>query len=226
MEFFRILELFFPGDDGLRSKQILECGCGAGFLSVFLAKRGALVKAVDLSPRYVSIAKRLARENDVEGFIEVKEGMLENLAYPGESFDIIVGTRILHHVAIEPTAQDLFRVLKPGGVAFFWEPTYKVTFIRIMRKIYKALPCMPKRGTPHEHPLTRQEITTLQEAFEGHLRMHPAPFIFFLHLVGVLNLLKYNPVGEIANFVDFTLDSAFPFLRRWSYHQILVFTKQ
>jgi 2-polyprenyl-3-methyl-5-hydroxy-6-metoxy-1,4-benzoquinol methylase len=98
MEFFRILELFFPGDNGLQCKQILECGCGPGVLSVFLAKRGALIKAVDISPGFVRIAKRLARGNDVEGFIEVKEGILENLPYPDESFDIIVGTRILHHV--------------------------------------------------------------------------------------------------------------------------------
>ena len=225
-EYGRILESYFPGDDGIRCKQILDCGCGVGVISVLLAKRGAFMKAVDISPKTVSIAKKLARENDLEGFIEVKEGILEDLPYPDVSFDIIVGTRILHHVEVEPSGHELVRVLKPGGRAIFWEPTYKNPFFRAMRKIYRTFPFMPRQGTAYEHSLTRREITILQEAFKGHLRMYPTPFIFYSHLVLVSNLIKYKPVREIASAIDYRMDSAFSFLRRWSYHQILVFTKE
>lgn len=41
-------------------RRVLEVGCGTGTNSVFLAKRGSLVTAVDLSPRAISAAKRRA----------------------------------------------------------------------------------------------------------------------------------------------------------------------
>jgi SAM-dependent methyltransferase len=183
------------------------------------------VKAFDISPNCVRIAKRLARKNDVESFIEVSEGVIENLMYPDETFDIVVGTRILHHVEIEPATQELVRVLKPGAFAIFWEPTYKNPFFRAMRKIYRAL-SMPKHGTTFEHPLSRQEITILQDAFEGRLRMHAAPFVFFSHLALVSGLTKWKLIEKIVNVVDYVIDRALPFLRKWSYHQILVLEKE
>jgi hypothetical protein len=111
-------------------------------------------------------------------------------------------------------------------MAFFWEPTYKVTFIRVMRRIYKAIPCAPKRGSPHEHPLSQQEITILKDAFDGNLHMYPAPFTLFSDIVKWLNLIKFYPMAKIASETDQKIDTVLPFLRRWSYRQILVFSKQ
>ncbi len=47
-------------------KDVLDAGCGQGYLSRMLAARGARVTGIDLSPRL--IAK--ARERDVDGRIE------------------------------------------------------------------------------------------------------------------------------------------------------------
>lgn len=223
-EYVKILQSYLI--DGGHGKHILDCGCGYGMLSIFLAKSGAVVKAFDVSPNCVSIARRLARENGVESSIEVSEGTMENLVYPDETFDVVAGTRVLHHVAIEPAVQEIVRVLKPGGLAIFWEPTYKNPLLRAMRKIYRALPGMPRRGTTFEHPLSRQEIAILQDAFEGRLRMHAGPFVFFSHVALVTGLRKWKLFKETTNAIDRIIDRALPFLRKWSYHQILVLAKE
>jgi 2-polyprenyl-3-methyl-5-hydroxy-6-metoxy-1,4-benzoquinol methylase len=45
----------------------------------------------------------------------------ENLNYPNDFFDIVVGIDILHHVEIKLVINQCFRVLKYGGVAIFKE---------------------------------------------------------------------------------------------------------
>ena len=47
----------------LKSKAVLEVGCGCGFLSVLMAKSGATVSAVDINPEAVEITKANADAN-------------------------------------------------------------------------------------------------------------------------------------------------------------------
>ena len=72
--FERLLVEKAGGLEQLEGKRILDCGCGWGVLSVLLAKQGALISAVDISPTCVDIAKKLARENKVETKVDVKAG--------------------------------------------------------------------------------------------------------------------------------------------------------
>lgn len=56
--------------------------------------------------------------------------------------------------------------------------------------------------------------------------MHPAPFVFFSHLALVSGLTKWKVIEKIANAVDYVIDRALPFLRKWSYDQILALEKE
>src|ERR1700681_2946603 len=55
---FRVL-----GD--LRGKAVLDVGCGDGSNSVLLAKLGALVTGIDLSPKSIELARRKAEISHV-----------------------------------------------------------------------------------------------------------------------------------------------------------------
>src|SRR4051812_19406271 len=57
-----VLERF--GD--VRGMRVLDYGCGAAEGGIFLAKRGAHVVAIDVSPGMLSLAQRLAKKHGVE----------------------------------------------------------------------------------------------------------------------------------------------------------------
>ena len=50
----------------LKDKKTLEIGCGSGFLSILMAKKGAIVSAVDINPIAVETTKANARKNSAE----------------------------------------------------------------------------------------------------------------------------------------------------------------
>ena len=73
-----------PGLEGIR---VLDVGTGSGLLSMFAAKRGASVVAVDLNPHAVRCARINALLNDVP--VDVRQSDLFE-AVAGETFDLIL----------------------------------------------------------------------------------------------------------------------------------------
>lgn len=107
----------------IRGKRVLEYGCGQGRLSVLMAKRGAMVTSLDLGPDLVALASRVAALNGVATRYQV--GDISQPHFPPESFDIVVGDSILHHLTVKGTRMSIneaYRALKPGGRAYFLEP--------------------------------------------------------------------------------------------------------
>ncbi|HLY33887.1 MAG TPA: methyltransferase domain-containing protein, partial [Jatrophihabitantaceae bacterium] len=77
----------------------------------------------DLSPGMVEVAKRNAA---ALGFaVEGRVADAERLPYDDESFDLVVGHAVLHHIPdVELALREVLRVLKPGGrFVFAGEPT-------------------------------------------------------------------------------------------------------
>jgi len=84
----------------LRGKRVLDIGCGAGEAATYFGMLGAKVSAIDISPRMCELARRVAAQRGVH--IETLVCSAEDLsAFKEESFDIVYGANILHHVDIE-----------------------------------------------------------------------------------------------------------------------------
>jgi SAM-dependent methyltransferase len=96
-------------------QDVLDAGCGEGFLSRILAARGARVTGVDLSPRLVE----LAGTQVAPGQVTYRVGDLSEP--PPElagRFDAVASYFVLNDVAeYRGFAQTLARALKPGGRA-------------------------------------------------------------------------------------------------------------
>ena len=108
----REIQSAFPGD----SVRVLDVGCGAGFLSNELARRGFSVWGLDASESSLAVA----RAYDATGTVRYELGDAYRLPYERESFDIVCAMDFLEHVE-EPArvVAEIARVLKPGGRFFF-----------------------------------------------------------------------------------------------------------
>jgi SAM-dependent methyltransferase len=110
----------FLGD--LRGREVLEMGCGLGVLTTLLALSGARVHAFDLSPGSVAVARRRAELHGVGDAVETTVAAAEEMPYADESFDVVIGKGVLHHLDVALAGPELYRVLRPGGRAAFTEP--------------------------------------------------------------------------------------------------------
>lgn len=101
--------------------RLLDLGCGPGWTSVFLAKRGYEVVGLDICPDMIAIAEQ-ARLRERLDNLRFREADYETLPFKGE-FDGAVFYDSLHHAVDEEQAlRAAHRALRPGGVLVTSEP--------------------------------------------------------------------------------------------------------
>jgi SAM-dependent methyltransferase len=106
--------------EGVEGKRVLDYACGLGKWSVHLAQLGGRVSGFDLSGVAIEHARNRAEHNGLDIRFDVAEASA--LPYGDGEFDLAVGIGALHHVIKYPgTADELLRVLRPGGLALFTE---------------------------------------------------------------------------------------------------------
>ncbi len=99
-------------------KHILDAGCGEGYLSRILVKKGAIVTAVDFSQKMLDIAmERTPQQLPVQFF----HGNCENLAFLADNqFDRIVSNMVLQDLEdYRATIREMYRLLKPNSTFIF-----------------------------------------------------------------------------------------------------------
>jgi ubiquinone/menaquinone biosynthesis C-methylase UbiE len=146
-----------------QGQRLLDFGCGPGEFSLLYAKIGYQVTAFDLSENNIAIATERAEKYDFAEQTHFSVGIAEELDYPSDSFDVIVGIDILHHVDIARAIPECARVLKKGGIAIFHEPVQVPAFERF-RESRIGLRLAPKNKsydlhqTDDERKLTADEL--------------------------------------------------------------------
>jgi SAM-dependent methyltransferase len=74
--------------DDMSGLDAIELGCGTGYVSAWMARRGARVVGIDNSSRQLATARRLAAEHGVD--ITLIHGDAEHVPYPDASFDVAI----------------------------------------------------------------------------------------------------------------------------------------
>ncbi|HEX2131146.1 MAG TPA: class I SAM-dependent methyltransferase [Actinophytocola sp.] len=113
------------GDADWPYPKAMELGSGTGFFLLNLMQGGVIKQGsvTDLSPGMVEVALRNAEQLGLD--VDGRVADAERIPYDDDTFDLVVGHAVLHHIPDVPAAfHEVMRVLKPGGrFVFAGEPT-------------------------------------------------------------------------------------------------------
>jgi ubiquinone/menaquinone biosynthesis C-methylase UbiE len=135
----------------------LEIGSGTGYFSLNLVQLGVIERltATDISP---GMLKRLASTAAALGVEHVTtvSTEAEELPFEDESFDLVFGHAVLHHIPdLDRAFAEFKRVLRPGGsIAFAGEPS----------RYGDRLAALPKRAGMVAAPVWRRLIGARERA--------------------------------------------------------------
>lgn len=140
---------------GLGSElNLLEVGCGAGLTTraILDILKPSHLSAFDFSEEQVARAqRRLARS----AVVDIREADATAMPYEDSSFDVVLEIGILHHIAgWRQAIPEVARVLRPGGVFCFAEPTKG----RLTRGMYRMFP------HPDEAMFEKEELLSVLAA--------------------------------------------------------------
>jgi SAM-dependent methyltransferase len=118
-------------------QRVLDVACGTGVVSLTVARLGAKVQGIDLTPELVSHARENAQIAKLE--IPFQEGDVEELPFAEATFDVVL-SQFGHMFAPRPevAVAQMLRVLKPGGTIAFstWPPEMLVGQLGLLQSQY------------------------------------------------------------------------------------------
>jgi ubiquinone/menaquinone biosynthesis C-methylase UbiE len=194
-----------------KGKTVLEYGCGPGSHAFFLARNGAIVTGIDISEVAINQAIERATQENLK--IDFRVMNAEELGFDRDSFDIICGTAILHHLQLERAFSELVRVMRPNGEAIFLEPLGHNPLINLYRRY------TPHLRTPDEHPLLMPDLELTCRYF-GRVDTR------FFHLISIIatpfhKLRSFRALLGLLDSMDSVLFKISPSLRRYAWIVIL-----
>jgi SAM-dependent methyltransferase len=144
----------------LRGVNVLDYGCGNGEFSRVLARRGARVVGIDISPKLVEQARASAAKMGLNGLCpQFMVGDAHHTPFADNTFDYVVGNGALHHLDLELAYAEIARVLKPGGKALFMEPMYHHPVLWMVRRL------TPNAHSADERPLSFADMAKAKKWF-------------------------------------------------------------
>jgi 2-polyprenyl-3-methyl-5-hydroxy-6-metoxy-1,4-benzoquinol methylase len=108
-----------PGD------RVLEVGCGCGYLSLEIARRGRNVNGVDVSSVAIAAAQQHASRLPRGSQVQFEVMNATELSFPDRSFAMAFSVEVLEHLHerdVLPHLREVARVLKPGGSYWLMTP--------------------------------------------------------------------------------------------------------
>jgi ubiquinone/menaquinone biosynthesis C-methylase UbiE len=116
--------------------RMLEIGAGTGYFTLNLLRRGIVgeATATDISPGMLQALEAKASELGVA--VDTVSADAEHLPFDDQSFDLVLGHAVLHHIPdLAAALRECERVLRPGGtLAFMGEPSRHGDRIAIVPK--------------------------------------------------------------------------------------------
>ena len=181
----------FLKDNSLNS-DILDYGCGIGHsLAKVTEFKPKSITGIDISE--VSIQKAKDSIKDTISNVKLLVDNCEKTKFENNTFDIVYGTGILHHLNINSCLLEIQRILKPGGKLLFIEPLGTNPLINLYRKL------SPKSRSADEHPLVEEDFDLIKNKF-GRIKLKYYGFLTLVFFPFYLTSKKSVIFNFLQNF--------------------------
>ena len=218
----------------LKGKRLLDLGCGAGETSTYFALQEAEVDSCGIADNFLKLAESLAAKYQVA--IHPAAASAGHLPYASESFDCVFGNGVLHHLDLNTSVHEIYRILKPGGKAIFIEPLPYNPVINIYRWMAKEV------RTADEKPLTYRKIHDFAAHFTSYhqkefwlLSLSMFLYFFFIKHWNPSKIRYWKKIIEVGEQyekmfsrlqkADAILLRTFPFLKPLCWNTVIVTVK-
>jgi ubiquinone/menaquinone biosynthesis C-methylase UbiE len=182
----------------------------------YMSREGAAsVVGIDISSVAIARAEERAAREETER-VQFRVMDAEALDFPDNSFDLICGAAILHHLDLDKTLSELARTLAPNGTAIFLEPLCHNPVINLYRRLTPAL------RTEDEHPFSMRDLKRMERYFSTVQKRY-----FHLTSLAAAPFYKMPAFDKLVHFCDNSDKALFriaPFLRRYAWTVGLIFS--
>lgn len=142
---------------GKKTKNVLEIGCGPGFMSIIISRLGHKVKAVDGSEKMLEIAKHNFETNGCDVDTQLEDAVLLPDEKEG-SYDVIISRDVVWNLYDPEKALARWKeLLKPGGKVIYFDGDYRFAYNN-KRPVWKWFSKTIQKFMDRDHPV-REENT-------------------------------------------------------------------
>jgi len=197
---YNLLKAFLHLD--ITDKNILETGSGTGRVSLRLAKEGANVLLLDVSPVAVKFSKETFKRFQLDGLFIV--GDIFHLPFKDSTLNVVWSSGVIEHYAPidqKKAFDEDLRVLKRGGSSIIIVPNSAAVVYNFFRKLDMK---MGRWKFGYEEPMCFKELYHLQKPLVCYTR----GFIYQLHFISIpllgtaLNVLAKFLCSALPTFTD------------------------
>lgn len=156
---YNIHEDFFDFlKDNAKNSEILDYGCGVGsFVEKVINFSPKRIVGIDISEVSINKAREKIKKSKNNANFLVDN--CEKTKFENNSFNIVYGSGILHHLKINECLDEIHRILKPNGDLLFIEPLGTNPIINFYRKL------TPKSRSIDEHPFVNKDFEYINNKF-------------------------------------------------------------
>lgn len=172
-----------------------------------------VLECINISEKELQKGRDAAQASRVKPRLSLMDA--NNLEFADESFDMVFGGSILHHLDFVRALDEIQRVLKPEGRILFVEPLDTNPIGKIVRAL------TPQARTQDEQPLRTQEIAEIQKRFQATFFYQQFLSVPFGLVSKVVFSKPDNVLMKSIYKIDRQIDSKCPPLRNLYRHVII-----
>tara|TARA_B100000780_G_scaffold256755_1_gene206167 strand:+ start:591 stop:1334 length:744 start_codon:yes stop_codon:yes gene_type:complete len=141
-----------------KNKIVLDYGCGVGSVTQKIATLNpSKLFGIDISE--ISIDKAIKEAKNLNLQIDYSVDNCEETKFETETFNLVYGSGILHHLDLKKSINEINRILKNDGEMVFLEPLGTNPIVNFYRKL------TPNARSSDEHPFLKKDFALINSLF-------------------------------------------------------------